>query len=88
MSSRTFTILPPKSDPLLTRWIPAPNTIATDEIAAHIGMFNPRDSDGFYDLGLAVVRMLGNRIDEYRPCDHGDEEDPEKTTAAVDDLLL
>lgn len=29
-----------------------------------MGMFSPKTNDGFYDLGLAVVRGLGERIEE------------------------
>lgn len=29
-----------------------------------MGMFNPRTNDGFYDLGLAVVSGLAERIEE------------------------
>ncbi len=62
--SRTFAILPPTTHPLYPRFFPSSNTIATDEISAHMGMFNPRTDDGFYDLGLEVVRGLGERIEE------------------------
>ena len=64
LTSRTFSILPPTSHPLYHLWAPASNTIATDEISAHMGMFNPRTNDGFYDLGLAVASGLAERIEE------------------------
>lgn len=62
--SRTFAILPSREHPLRTRWIPARNTQAKDEVEAHMGMFNPRTNDGFYDLGLAVVRKIADRVEE------------------------
>ena len=62
--SRTFCILPPTTHPLYSRFIQASNTLAKDEVSAHMGMFNPKTNDGFYDLGLAVVRCIGERIEE------------------------
>lgn len=61
--SRTFAILPPTSHPLFPRWRPATNAIAKDEVSAHMGMFNPKTNDVFYDLGLAVVKEIGERIE-------------------------
>jgi hypothetical protein len=29
-----------------------------------MGMFNPRENDGFYDLGLAVTRLIAERVDK------------------------
>lgn len=58
---RTFTIPP---QPASTRWIPQTNTIAPDEVQAHMNMFSPKTNDGFYDLGLAVVRGVAERIEE------------------------
>ena len=29
-----------------------------------MGMFNPRTNDGFYDLGLEVVKGIGERVEE------------------------
>jgi hypothetical protein len=62
--SRTFTILPATTHSTYDRWRPASNTLATDEVAAHMGMFAPKTNDGFYDLGLAVAQQIGERIEE------------------------
>ncbi|WVQ82449.1 hypothetical protein IAT38_004577 [Cryptococcus sp. DSM 104549] len=62
--SRTFAIIPPSTSPLYPNFHPATNTLAKDEVSAHMGMFNPKTNDGFYDLGLAVVRAIGERIEE------------------------
>ena len=29
-----------------------------------MGMFAPKTNDGFYDLGLAVARQIGERIEQ------------------------
>ncbi|OCF60384.1 hypothetical protein L486_00017 [Kwoniella mangroviensis CBS 10435] len=62
--SRTFAILPPMTHPLYEYFDTASNTIAKDEVSAHMGMFNPKTNDGFYDLGLEVVRVIGEKIEE------------------------
>nr|XP_019046057.1 hypothetical protein I302_04797 [Kwoniella bestiolae CBS 10118]OCF24987.1 hypothetical protein I302_04797 [Kwoniella bestiolae CBS 10118] len=62
--SRTFAILPPMTHPLYKYFNAASNSIATDEVSAHMGMFNPKTNDGFYDLGLEVVRVIGEKIEE------------------------
>ncbi|WVQ67903.1 uncharacterized protein L199_006108 [Kwoniella botswanensis] len=62
--SRTFAILPPMTHPLYKHFDTASNTIAKDEVSAHMGMFNPKTNDGFYDLGLEVVRVIGEKIEE------------------------
>ncbi|KAK4686754.1 hypothetical protein P7C73_g3373, partial [Tremellales sp. Uapishka_1] len=61
---RTFSLLPTTTHPLYPNFKSAPNTIATDEVSAHMGMFNPKTNDGFYDLGLEVVNGIGERIEE------------------------
>lgn len=47
----------------MDRWLPAISTNAADEVTAHMGMFNPRSNDGFYDLGLAVASRIAERIE-------------------------
>ncbi|KAL7421529.1 hypothetical protein Q5752_003298 [Cryptotrichosporon argae] len=62
-SARTFALLPPRTHPTFPHWRPATNTRAADEVGAHMYMFNGRTNDGFYELGLAVVRVIGERIE-------------------------
>lgn len=84
--ARTFTILPPASHPLSSRWVPASNTVATDEVGAHMGMFNPVTNDGFYDLGLEVAASIAARLEQdgvRRGTEgHGGEEVEEKERGA------
>ena len=62
--SRTFAILPPPSHVSTPFWHPQDNTVAKDEVSAHMGMFNAKSNDGFYALGLRVVADVGARIEE------------------------
>ncbi|ORX36872.1 hypothetical protein BD324DRAFT_651349 [Kockovaella imperatae] len=64
LTSRTFIILPSTSHPLYPRFRPASNSLASDEVSAHMGMFNAKTNDGFYDLGLEVMRGMGERVEE------------------------
>lgn len=64
LTRRTFAIIPSPSEALATHWMAATNTVAKDEVTAHMGMFNPRSNDGFYDLGLATVRIIAARLEE------------------------
>ena len=58
LESRTFTVLPRLDSRASNRFIPSKNTMVTDEIAAHTGMFSPSTNDGYYDLGLAAARVI------------------------------
>lgn len=57
---RTFIILPPKSSNAAQKgvFIPAPNALAADEIAAHMGMFEAQTNDGYYSLGLRATESI------------------------------
>lgn len=59
-------ILPKSPSNFVSHFLQAPNTIASDEIEAHTGMFDAKTNDGYYELGLIsaqLVRdvMLANR---------------------------
>ncbi|KAG6336531.1 hypothetical protein ID866_2553 [Astraeus odoratus] len=57
-SPRTFVVLPPRSSPVLENYIVCKNTVASDEVQAHMGMFEPSQNDGYYELGLETAKMI------------------------------
>jgi len=59
---RTFIILPYKNAPAAGHFIPAPNTLAADETAAHTGMFAAATNSGYYALGLRIAEIIGEAI--------------------------
>ncbi|TCD70412.1 hypothetical protein EIP91_003493 [Steccherinum ochraceum] len=59
--ARTFVILPPSAAPNArfgSYFLQAPNSVATDEISAHTGMFDAKTNDGYYELGLITAHMI------------------------------
>ncbi|WWC70424.1 uncharacterized protein I206_104375 [Kwoniella pini CBS 10737] len=83
--SRTFAILPPMTHPLYKYFNAASNNLAKDEVSAHMGMFNPKTNDGFYDLGLEVVRAIGEKIEE-EGVGRSDVKGLDEVLAELDDL--
>lgn len=57
-SPRTFIVLPQKTLRSYSRFIPARNSIAPDELQAHTGIFAGKTNDGYYDLGLATSKVI------------------------------
>ncbi|KAG9317470.1 hypothetical protein JVU11DRAFT_1672 [Chiua virens] len=55
---RTFVVLPPRSSPAFVHYVPSSNCVATDEIQAHMGMFNAGNNDGYYRLGLETAQVI------------------------------
>jgi len=58
---RTFCALPETSSSAFQHFVPAPNTLAEDEVRAHVSMFDPAKNDGYYQLGLdaaAIIRRI------------------------------
>ncbi|KAI0268345.1 hypothetical protein BC834DRAFT_688066 [Gloeopeniophorella convolvens] len=97
-SQRTFCVLPKGSSDASQHFVPAHNTLAEDEVRAHVGMFEPGKNDGYYQLGLeaaAVIRQaMGkdsvveqNEARESTPERgvHGHEEGVRQTDEGADD---
>ncbi|PVF99986.1 hypothetical protein CPB86DRAFT_255879 [Serendipita vermifera] len=59
---RTFIILPLSSAPAASYFIAARNSKAEDEIQAHMGMFEPKTNDGYYELGLRTAQIIRESI--------------------------
>jgi hypothetical protein len=58
--------------------VPARNTLATDEIQAHVGMFGAASNDGYYHLGLETAKYIREAVLIAR----GVMESPEQESAA------
>ncbi|KAF8311152.1 hypothetical protein DL93DRAFT_2149723 [Clavulina sp. PMI_390] len=61
---RTFINLPSKSSEAFQYHSAVQNTLAEDEIAAHIAMFSPKTNDGYYDLGLQTADIIRRALEE------------------------
>ncbi|KAL4081614.1 hypothetical protein V8B97DRAFT_1913612 [Scleroderma yunnanense] len=55
---RTFVVLPARSSPVFANYIIARNSHASDEVQAHMGMFDPTQNDGYYELGLETAKII------------------------------
>jgi len=67
---RTFCLLPEPSSDAFPRFVPAPNTLAENEVHAHVGMFQPTKNDGYYQLGLEAAAVIRQAIANGRPVVH------------------
>lgn len=55
---RTFCVLPKRGSRDASLWEPTKNRLAQDEVGAHVSMFNPKENDGYYDLGLRTAHIV------------------------------
>lgn len=55
---RRFCTLPESSSSAFQHFVPAPNTLAEDEVRAHVSMFDPGKNDGYYQLGLEAAALI------------------------------
>ncbi|KAJ8523537.1 hypothetical protein ONZ45_g112 [Pleurotus djamor] len=62
LGTRTFILLPPQGSRERSHFIPASNSLALDEIKAHTGMFSGSTNDGYYELGLAVAKIIREAV--------------------------
>jgi hypothetical protein len=67
LSPRTFCLLPETSSDAFQRFVPAPNTLAENEVRAHVTMFEPTKNDGYYQLGLEAAAVIRQAITNRRP---------------------
>lgn len=63
LPDRTFLILPPSAT-LRAHFSPAPDTLASDEIHAHMDMFDK--SDGLYQLAQETAALVQDWVDQAR----------------------
>ncbi|KAN0126899.1 hypothetical protein V8E52_000539 [Russula decolorans] len=69
-SPRIFCLLPEASSDAFQRFVPAPNTLAENEVGAHVTMFESTKNDGYYQLGLDTVAVIRMAITNGRPKVH------------------
>lgn len=60
--NRHFILLPKANSPESRHFIPARNTLIANETQAHTSMFEPNTNDGYYQLGLAVSKIIQEAI--------------------------
>lgn len=63
---RTFIILPQPNTQYAQYFIQAHNSLASDEVAAHTGMFQATSNDGYYDLGLRTAEAIREAVASSR----------------------
>ncbi|KAI0368101.1 hypothetical protein BV20DRAFT_1045197 [Pilatotrama ljubarskyi] len=65
-SPRTFAVLPRSNTPLGRHFVANRNTLASDEIQAHMGMFDSKTNDGYYQLGLSTAQLVREAVHRHR----------------------
>ncbi|KAH9853663.1 hypothetical protein C2E23DRAFT_728363 [Lenzites betulinus] len=65
-SPRTFAVLPRPNTPLGAHFVASRNTLASDEIQAHTGMFDGKLNDGYYELGLSTAQLVRVAVQRHR----------------------
>jgi hypothetical protein len=58
LTSRTFIVMPTSTNRCRSRFTPAKNNVAPDELQAHTGMFASKTNDGYYQLGLETAELI------------------------------
>lgn len=66
LSPRRFCLLPEPSSDAFQHFVPAPNTLAENEVRAHVTMFEPTKNDGYYQLGLEAAAVIRQAITNRR----------------------
>ncbi|KAI0251326.1 hypothetical protein BJV78DRAFT_1212497 [Lactifluus subvellereus] len=69
-SPRMFCLLPESSEDAFQHFVPARNTLAEDEVRAHVSMFEPGKNDGYYQLGLETAAVIRRALEDRRTVVH------------------
>ncbi|KAI0353486.1 hypothetical protein OH77DRAFT_1497209 [Trametes cingulata] len=78
-SPRTFAVLPRPNTPLGSHFVANRNTLASDEIQAHTGMFDSKTNDGYYQLGLSTAQLVREAVHRHRAVATPSEPRPQAT---------
>ncbi|KAN0109331.1 hypothetical protein V8E52_009375 [Russula decolorans] len=65
-SAQTICLLLEPSLDAFQRFVPAPNTLAENEVRAHVTMFEPTKNDGYYQLALEAAAVVRQAITNRR----------------------
>ncbi|OSC98955.1 hypothetical protein PYCCODRAFT_1374140 [Trametes coccinea BRFM310] len=63
---RTFAVIPRQNTPLGRHFVANRNTLASDEIQAHTGMFDSKSNDGYYELGLSTAQLVRVAVQRHK----------------------
>jgi hypothetical protein len=68
LPARQFILLPKAKDAgnIVTGFTPNTNSLAADEIAAHVGMFEARSNEAYYQLGLDAAKIIQDAVSSRR----------------------
>ncbi|KAF8351628.1 hypothetical protein F5887DRAFT_216349 [Amanita rubescens] len=61
-NSRTFILLPWSDAPAAPHFVPVENSLATNEIWAHMGMFAATTNDGYHELEVDVAKIIEDAL--------------------------
>ncbi|KAI0311967.1 hypothetical protein OF83DRAFT_1177073 [Amylostereum chailletii] len=85
-STRTFIILPTASS-IASHFQEAQNSMAADEVQAHVGMFEPSTNDGYYRLGLEVASIVRDALMKGRGVVESKKVNMEKVTQQSEEMF-
>ena len=80
---RTFIILPAEASPVAASFTPSPNTVANDEVEAHVTMFNGDKNDDYYRLGQESALVISRSLFEEQS--HGSQKNAQKQAEETPD---
>ena len=86
LPKRKFSFTVPSEGDVADHFLKAPNGLASDEIQAHMGMFEAKTNDGYYQLGLETSRVIREAVMLARGVVEAESEKVRHDIAANDEL--